>query len=157
MSAQMTEGYPAPAWTVRPGRPEDLRRVAWLEESAFVDSWPYDMLAYEFTHPRALLLVAEREGEPAAGYVSFRHGGGEAEILRLAVAPEERRRGVARTLVVHGLERLRELKVESCHLEVRMDNEGAIAFYRALGFARTGRRRGYYQDGMDAMVLSLAL
>jgi [ribosomal protein S18]-alanine N-acetyltransferase len=143
--------------TVRPVQPEDLRRVAWLEESAFVDSWPYDLVAYELTNPRAILLLAEREGEPAAGYISLRHGGGEAEIFRLAVAPDERRRGVARTLVASGLERLRELKVESCHLEVRMDNEGAIAFYRALGFARSGRRRGYYQDGMDAMVLSLTL
>jgi ribosomal-protein-alanine acetyltransferase len=142
---------------VRPVRPEDMQRVAWLEDSAFVDSWPYDLLAYELTHPRAFFLLAEREGEPAAGYVAFRHGGGEAEILRLAVAPEERRRGVARALVDAGFERLRAAKVESCHLEVRMDNEGAIAFYRALGFARSGRRRGYYRDGTDALVLSLAL
>jgi ribosomal-protein-alanine N-acetyltransferase len=143
--------------TVRPVQPEDLRRVAWLEESGFVHSWPYDLVAYELTNPRAIMLLAEREGEPAAGYVSIRHGGGEAEIFRLAVAPEERRRGVARTLIAAGLERLRVLKVESCHLEVRMDNEGAIAFYYTLGFARSGRRRGYYQDGMDAMVLSLTL
>jgi len=143
--------------TVRPAQAEDMRRVAWLEESAFVHSWPYDLLTYELTNPRAIMLLAEREGEPAAGYISLRHGGGEAEIFRLAVAPEERRRGIARVLVNAGLERLRALHVESCHLEVRMDNEGAIAFYRALGFARSGRRRAYYQDGMDAMLLSLTL
>ena len=60
-------------------------------------------------------------------------------------------------LVEHGLQRLREGKVESCHLEVRMDNEGAIAFYQALGFERTGRRRSYYRDGTDAAIYSLAL
>ena len=43
---------------VRPARAEDLARMAWLEEAAFRDSWPGEMLAHELTHPRALLLVA---------------------------------------------------------------------------------------------------
>jgi [ribosomal protein S18]-alanine N-acetyltransferase len=136
---------------------EDLTRIAWLEDAAFEDSWPYELLAYELTHPRGIVLLASWDGEPAAGYAAFRHGGGESEILRLAVAPEARRRGVARALVTSGLERLRQERVESCHLEVRMDNEGAIAFYHALGFVRTGRRRSYYRDGSDALVLSRAL
>lgn len=147
----------SPLLHIRPAGTDDLRRIAWLEDAAFVESWPYDLIAYEITHPRALLLLAEWTGEPAAGYASFRYGGGEAEILRLAVDPAARRRGVARALVLEGLERLRGQKVASCHLEVRMDNEGAIAFYKALGFARAGRRRGYYRDGSDAMVLSLTL
>jgi ribosomal-protein-alanine N-acetyltransferase len=142
---------------IRPVLPEDLRRIAWIEESSFKDSWPYDLLAYELTHPRSLVLLAEWGGEPAAGYVSFRHVAGEAEILRLAVDPAARRRGIARALVDCGLDRLREARVASCHLEVRMDNEEAIAFYHALGFARTGRRRRYYRDGEDALILSLGL
>jgi ribosomal-protein-alanine N-acetyltransferase len=147
----------SPPLTIRPAGTDDLQRIAWLEDAAFVESWPYDLIAYEITHPRALLLLAAWGEEPAAGYASFRYGGGEAEILRLAVDPAARRRGVARALVLDGLERLRGQKVASCHLEVRMDNEGAIAFYKALGFSRTGRRRGYYRDGSDAMVLSLTL
>jgi ribosomal-protein-alanine N-acetyltransferase len=153
----MIEPASSPPLSIRPALPEDLRRISWLEDSAFQDSWPYDLLAYEFTHPRAILLLAERNGEPAAGYISLRYGGGEAEILRLAVDPEARRRGVARALVAEGLERLRQVKVESCHLEVRMDNQGAIAFYQTLGFVRAGRRRHYYRDGTDALVLSRAL
>jgi [ribosomal protein S18]-alanine N-acetyltransferase len=147
----------SPPLAIRPAGPDDLRRIAWLEEASFHDAWPYDLLAYEMTHPRAILLLAEQDGEPAAGYISLRSGGGEAEILRLAVDPAVRRRGVARALVLCGMERLRQAKVETCHLEVRMDNEGAIAFYQALGFARSGRRRHYYRDGTDALVLSRAL
>jgi ribosomal-protein-alanine N-acetyltransferase len=157
MIDSMIDSGSIPGLSIRKASSEDLPRIVWLEDSAFVDSWPYDLLAYEFTNPRSLVLVAEREGRPAAGYVAFRHGGGEAEILRLAVAPEERRQGIARALVAAGLDRLRQEKVESCHLEVRMDNEGAIAFYHALGFTRAGRRRRYYRDGEDALVLSLAL
>lgn len=146
-----------PGLSVRQAREDDLQRIAWLEDAAFADPWPYDLLAYEFKHPRGFLLIATPGDSPASGYAAFRHGGGEAEMLRLAVDPEERRRGVARSLVDRGLERLRQEKVQTCFLEVRMDNEGAINFYRALGFQRTGRRRSYYQDGTDALIFSLAL
>jgi len=140
--------------TIRPVRGADLRRLAELEELSFADPWPVELLAIELVHPQAILLAASRGREPAAGYVAIRHGGGEAEILRLAVDPAERRRGLARALVETGLERLRRAGVSVCHLEVRAGNQGAIAFYEALGFARAGRRPRYYRDGTDALVMS---
>lgn len=147
-----------PILTVRPARPEDLERIAILEDAAFEDSWPRDLLAYELTHPRAFLLVACRgEDAPLPGYVLFHRVAGEAELLRLAVDPPERRRGIGRVLVERGLERLRRESIQVCFLEVRMDNEPAIELYKQMGFERMGRRRGYYRDGTDALILSLPL
>ncbi|HYG63708.1 MAG TPA: ribosomal protein S18-alanine N-acetyltransferase [Thermoanaerobaculia bacterium] len=139
---------------IRPARLDDLDRIAALEQSGFPDPWPADLLAYELRHPGAILLVAAWGEGPAVGYAAFRHGGGEAELLRLSVDPAERRRGLGQALVNRGLERLREIGVESCFLEVRLDNEGAIACYRSLGFTLTGMRRAYYRDGSDALVYS---
>lgn len=143
--------------SIREAREEDLGRIAWLEAAAFADPWSLDLLTYEISHPATLLLIAFPESGPAAGYAAFRQAAGEAELLRLAVDPRERRRGIARALVDHGLELLRREKVEACHLEVRTDNVAAIALYRALGFEQTGRRRGYYRDGADALVFSRRL
>jgi ribosomal-protein-alanine N-acetyltransferase len=42
-------------------------------------------------------------------------------------------------------------------LEVRRSNAPAIALYRALGFLHDTVRRGYYQDGEDAVLMSLVL
>jgi len=146
------------AVAVRPARAEDLESVARLEEASFKDSWPLDMLAFELTHPGSLVLVASRgEADPPAGYAAFRHAVGEAELLRLAVFPEARRHGIARALVAEGLQRLLREGVQACFLEVRRDNEPAIALYQALGFARIGERRGYYRDGTDALRFVLAL
>jgi ribosomal-protein-alanine N-acetyltransferase len=140
------------AIAVRPARAEGL------EDAAFEDSWPLDLLAYELTHPRAFLLVASRgDDAPLPGYVLFHRVAGEAELLRLAVDPPERRRGIGRLLVERGLERLRRENVQVCFLEVRMDNEPAIELYKGMGFERVGRRRGYYRDGTDALILSLPL
>jgi [ribosomal protein S18]-alanine N-acetyltransferase len=146
------------AIAVRPARAEDLERITRLEDAAFEDSWPLDLLAYELTHPRAFLLVASRgDDAPLPGYVLFHRVAGEAELLRLAVDPPERRRGIGRLLVERGLERLRRENVQVCFLEVRMDNEPAIELYKRMGFERVGRRRGYYRDGTDALILSLPL
>jgi len=148
---------PAPL-AIRPARAEDLDRIAVLEEAAFEDSWPRELLSYELTHSRTFFLVASRDDEaPLPGYVLFHYVAGEAELLRLAVEPVERRQGLGRLLVERGLERLRQEKIQTCFLEVRKDNEAAIQLYRGMGFQRVGRRRGYYRDGTDALILSLAL
>jgi ribosomal-protein-alanine N-acetyltransferase len=149
---------PALGVAVRPAAPTDLDAIARLEATSFQDAWPPDMLAFELAHPRALLLVASRGGvAPPFGYAAFRHAAGEAELLRLAVLPEERRRGVARALVAEGLERLARERIQVCFLEVRTDNEPAVKLYESLGFARIGQRRAYYRDGADALVFALEL
>ena len=143
---------------IRPARAEDLDRIAVLEEAAFEDSWPRELLSYELTHSRTFLFVASRDdGAPLPGYVLFHYVAGEAELLRLAVEPAERRQGLGRQLVERGLVRLRQENIQACFLEVRKDNEPAIQLYNAMGFKRVGRRRHYYRDGTDALILSLAL
>ncbi len=143
---------------IRPARAEDLDRIAVLEEAAFADSWPRELLSYELTHSRTFLLVASRADDaPLPGYVLYHYVAGEAELLRLAVEPAERRQGLGRQLVERGLARLRQESIQACFLEVRKDNEPAIQLYRGMGFERVGRRRAYYRDGTDALILSLTL
>jgi ribosomal-protein-alanine N-acetyltransferase len=146
-----------PAFFIRPARGADLLRLAEIEAASFADAWPVDLLAVELVHPQAILLITSRQREPPAGYAVFRHFSGEAELLRLGVAPEERRQGLGRSLVEAGFNWLRAEAVEVCHLEVRVDNHSAIALYEDLGFERTGQRRGYYRDGMDALIYTKSL
>ena len=40
-------------------------------------------------------------------------------------------------------------------LEVRVSNAAAIALYEQLGFLQVGRRKGYYQDGEDAILMNM--
>jgi ribosomal-protein-alanine N-acetyltransferase len=147
---------PTAPLTVRPAQGRDLLRVEELEAFSFPEPWPVDLLSFELAHPQALLLVAARGSAPAVGYAIFRHAVGEAELLRVGVAPEERRQGIAKALLEEGMARLRRQSVEVCFLEVRINNP-AIHLYEALGFARTGFRRGYYRDGTDALVMSRKL
>lgn len=144
---------------VRPAATPDLGFLGTLEEASFRDPWPRTLLLAEILHADALVLVAsvDRGGEELrAGYLAARRGPGEAEILRLAVVPGHRREGIATLLVRCALDSLARSGT-ACFLEVREDNAAARALYGRLGFRTVGRRRAYYADGSDALVLRASL
>lgn len=133
---------------------EDLAAIVEIERLSLPDPWSELAWRAEVGHAGSLVLVA---GEPLQGYAGFRHGPGEAELLRIAVQPRARRGGVATALLEQGLADLRAAGAVTCHLEVRADNGPALAFYRRHGFAEVGRRPGYYAAGTDALLLSRTL
>lgn len=78
---------------------------------------------------------------------------GGVQILKVGVHPAWRRRGIARELLARVAADARDLGAAVCSLEVRASNEGARAFYEALGFRSLGARPRYYSDGEDALIL----
>lgn len=138
----------------------DLPVLAALEAASFPDPWPERLLAGELAAPSSLILMALERSSPGSvpvGYAAFRRAADQAELLRVAVAPAARRRGLGRRLVAAGLDRLAGQGARSCFLEVRPTNGPALALYRRLGFRPAGRRGAYYADGSDALVLRLEL
>lgn len=81
----------------------------------------------------------------------------EAELLTIAIAPDQRRAGLGR-LVLTGYEAAAAARgATSSFLEVACDNAPARALYTAAGYCETGRRAGYYpRQGAgpaDALIL----
>jgi ribosomal-protein-alanine N-acetyltransferase len=139
---------------VRPMRWWDIAPVAELETTLFPgDAWSAEsfwseLAQYDSRH----YVVAERDGK-VVGFAGLAAAAGEADVLTLAVAVEERGHGVGRRL-------LRELLAEADRrgcadvlLEVRSGNVPALALYERHGFERIGVRRRYYPDGEDAIVM----
>ena len=83
---------------------------------------------------------------------------GEAEILTLATDPEARRQGFAQRLLAQMEKRLHPSGLSKWLLDVAADNQGARAFYEALGFQTDGRRKDYYKrlegSRVDAILMS---
>lgn len=97
-------------------------------------------------------------GEPErtiSGFVLARAVAGEAEILTLAVDPARRRRGVGRLLLQAALAEAARRGASVLFLEVSEANAAARGLYARAGAAETGRRRRYYTDGSDALVLRI--
>jgi ribosomal-protein-alanine N-acetyltransferase len=77
-----------------------------------------------------------------------------AEILTVGVVPAARRGGIARLMLADLLADAARRGAREVFLEVRTDNEAAIALYASEGFVPLGRRRGYYDGGrVDALTM----
>ena len=126
----------------------DIPALAAIEARAHQHPWSEAQLAAELTLPQSRVTVARADGV-VAGYLVAWLVASELQILNVCVAPEMRRRGLARALLTDGL-----ALCQSATLEVRRGNSAALALYRKLGFAEVGARLAYYHDGEDALLMS---
>lgn len=132
----------------------DLAAVLAIEQESFATPWRKEHFSHEIGAPHSFPFVAECGGV-IFGYVCLMSLFEEAQILDIAVAPEQRGRGVAQLLMVHAINIAREKEAELLALEVRSSNVAAIALYEKLGFVRTGVRQKYYEGRDDAVLMEL--
>lgn len=114
--------------------------------------------AAEAWGPDAIRLMLEMPGtfgvlRPGAGFVLARVAADEAEILTLAVAPDARRQGIGAALLAEAMAGAVVRGAGAMFLEVSDRNAAARALYAAAGFLSVGRRKRYYGDGADALVI----
>jgi len=127
-----------------------------LALSPGASAWPASTLL-SLVNAGARVWVADEKGE-LVGTLAARTIADEVEILNLGVVAPWRRRGLGRSLMAVALEEAVAAGARQAFLEVRESNEAARAFYTALGFTATGRRRGYYREPPeDALVFSRPL
>lgn len=130
-----------------------VTQVAQLEKDCFRDPWSEKSIAGELDNPLSLWLVAVDDGR-LLGYVGSQTMLDETDMMNIAVAKEDRRRGVARALILELVNQLAQQGSRSLTLEVRASNQGAIALYQSLGFVQTGRRPNYYRNPReDGLIL----
>jgi len=128
-------------------------QVAALEKACFSDPWSENSVASELNDPLSCWLVA-LEGETVAGYVGSQTVLDETDMMNIAVREDFRRLGIATSLVLALIGRLKERGSRRLTLEVRASNESAQALYARLGFTQVGRRKNYYfHPREDALVL----
>lgn len=101
-------------------------------------------------------LLAEAAGEPV-GFALAQANGAEAELLTLAVCPGARGRGHGYALVEAVLTEAAARGALDLFLEVAEGNAPARALYALMRAEEVGRRRRYYADGADALVLRINL
>lgn len=116
------------------------------------ETWSADAFAIQLAQPGTFGLI-----DPRGGFVLARVAADEAEILTLAVLPERRRLGIARSLLLAAAGATWARGGAALFLEVSEANCAARALYAAGGFTIAGRRRRYYGDGSDALLLRLNL
>ena len=112
-------------------------------------AWTETAFLSLLAQPGSLALIHE-----AGGILVLRVVLDEAEILTFGTT--QRRQGIGSALLRRGLSDLRAANTHVLHLEVAERNEAARCFYEKFGFVHSGRRKAYYEDGDDALMMRLS-
>lgn len=132
---------------------EHLDEVLTIERMSFPTPWIREHFLGELASGNSFPLVALDETGRVTGYICPMLILDEGHILNVAVHPESRGRGIGRLLVEKVLVDCRAKGASFIDLEVRLSNEVAISLYRQLGFSVIGRRKAYYENNEDALLM----
>jgi ribosomal-protein-alanine N-acetyltransferase len=134
--------------------PAHAAALAAIHASAFPprETWGEDAIAIQLALPGVFGLIDDR-----GGMLLGRSAADEAEVLTLAVVPSARRQGIATALLHAARAQVAAFGGVAMLLEVATGNAAALALYERERFIEVGRRRRYYADSSDALVLRMNL
>ncbi len=141
---------------LRPATRRDLDGLLALEAACFGDrQFGRDAVVWILDDENAATIVEDRGGIVGSVMAAFDREA--CRVLSVAVLPGWRRRGIGRALMdaVEQLARGRGFPI--VRLEVGVRNDGAIEFYKRLGYKIDGVLHGYYSDGEDAHAMRRAI
>ncbi len=139
--------------TICPMNENDLDQVLAIENASFPSPWSKALFLSELNSPNSFPFVAVDSIAGVVGFICPMQVIDEGHILDVAVDPSFRGKGIGRLLVEKVLDECRIRGAEYVSLEVRTSNSKALSLYRQLGFIVTGRRKGYYENGEDALMM----
>lgn len=135
----------------------DLPAIMSLEDAFTRASWSEQAWADELTSDGRCTLVEKDAEGVVRGVATFSAVADVADLNRVVVAPDARRAGIGRRLVLAGLEWASAIGVRQVMLEVEATNSPAIALYEQVGFVSLARRANYYGPNAHALVMALPL
>jgi ribosomal-protein-alanine N-acetyltransferase len=132
--------------SVRFADEKDLAKVLEIERLSFSDPW--DHHGFKTTLKHIFLVFDEQD---ISGYLiavcCYKNIRGT--IMKIAVHPEHRRKGIGTALLNHCLEILKEKKIIDVCLNVEMTRKPAIALYEKFGFKITKTIHMDYEDDLS--------
>ncbi|CCD99884.1 ribosomal protein S18-alanine N-acetyltransferase [Bradyrhizobium sp. STM 3809] len=134
-------GRPKPSIETAAAR--DAAKLAQIHAASFHRGWgegEFEIMLAE----RNTLIHRLQLGRKLIGFIVSRIGADEAEILSVALDPNQRGRGLSRDLLLTHLGHLAGRGVRTVFLEVEENNQPARRLYERAGFATVGRRERYY-------------
>ncbi len=156
LSSWLAEWWRGGTAVVEPALPRDAARLAQLHGASFHRGWgeaEFETMLSE----RNTLVHRLRQGRKIIGFAVSRLAADEAEILSIAVAADQRGRGLSRDLLLTHLGHLAGRGVRTIFLEVEENNQPARRLYERAGFAVVGRRERYYREANGEQLNALLM
>lgn len=124
-------------WQIRPAQQQDHDAILALWDAAGMGRTAADEWQAITSGPCATLLVAE-EGAALLGAAVASFDGWRAYISHVAIAPAQRRRGLAKAVMAEGEQHLRRRGARRVYALVNQDNTAGLALCAASGYEPLG-------------------
>ncbi|HMT07997.1 MAG TPA: ribosomal protein S18-alanine N-acetyltransferase [Pyrinomonadaceae bacterium] len=149
---------PAPLceYDIRPLTIADLNEVLRLNIRCFRDGDNYTKYTFDYllNDPRTISYRAVTDSGEMVGFAFMTETeNGAGHLTTLGIAPEHRRRGLARTLLSRIEKAAKDRELTTVILEVRAGNMAAKELYIREGYNVMQRIRKYYNNGEDCFLM----
>jgi ribosomal-protein-alanine N-acetyltransferase len=145
---------------MRPMALSDLNELYQLDMRCFLDGEAYERETFRFllNNPKAIARQIRSDYDEMAAFgIGVIEENGIGHLTTVGVAPEYRRRGLAR-LILHEIERsFAARSVTTIRLEVRVNNQAAQQLYEQVGYVIIQRMGRYYSNGDDGYLMVKSL
>jgi len=150
--------------TVRKYQPGDFKRLLEIDQSCFVEGIAYseEEMGYFLTMPTAISLVGVKDGAILGFIIADRFRPRRAsrsmgKIITIDVAPAGQHGGVGALLMASAEAELKQAGCDYVSLEVAVDNEPALSFYKKHGYSVLKVLPRYYLDSIDGLLMGKKL
>ena len=147
-------------YDIRPLSISQLDECWRLDQRCFVDGEAYsrDTFEYLLTAPEAVAYrVVATNGSMVGFVIGLIEPDHTGHITTVGVAPDHRRRHLAKRLMSKVEDGFRKRDVRIVRLEVRSLNTSAQRLYLSLGYTVTQRLPKYYSNGGDGLLMVKSL
>lgn len=150
--------------TLRKYQPKDFSRLLAIDQSCFVEGIAYspEEMRYFLGMPTAITLVGLLD-EVVMGFVIAdrfrprRASRSVGKIITIDVAPQAQHSGLGTSLMSSAEAELKQTGCDYVSLEVAIDNEPALRFYKKHGYSVLKVLPRYYLDSIDGLLMGKRL
>ena len=144
---------------VRNATEDDLHKIMEIERASFkrADTFPRALFQKYLRELNDGFFVILDKSKSIVGYAILGEKDGKGYLISIAIHPQRRNQGFATSLLKFLESKCNEKGFTEITLEVRVDNKKAIEIYRKLGFVEVEKKKCFYEDGADALVMEKRL
>ena len=145
---------------IHPLRIDRLDEVVVLNARCFSrgENYSHSTFGFLLNDARNISYMVVTDSGTMVGFIFIMRAHDDSgHITTLGIAPEHRRRGLAKRLLDHAEHSLRKKGFSSVALEVRVSNEAAQKLYLQSDYVVVQTLKSYYNDGEDGFLMMKAL
>jgi len=131
----------------------DIDEILVLEKIVYKTPWNRTMFETEVSGNEYAHMFVMVENSHIIGYAGAWMVSDAATITKVTIMPPLQGKGLGKILFEDLLTRIEASGCLYITLEVRVSNTRAQNLYTSHGFKNKGIRKGYYDDGEDAIVM----